>query len=91
MRLNPYQKFQLFLAMLMVCLFLDLWITLQTGYTLAPELKAMFAILWSIILLLTDPKELAQLITSASASLLKPPPDGAEIEEPPSPDLEVKN
>jgi hypothetical protein len=41
--------------------------------------------------LLTDPKELAQLITSASASLLKPPPDGAEIEEPPSPDLEVKN
>jgi len=72
MKLNAYQKFQLILAIGMVFLFLDLWIALQCGAILPTELKAMFAILWSILLLLTDPKELATVITNASGSLANP-------------------
>jgi hypothetical protein len=76
LKLNPYQKFQLCLAGLAVFLFLDLWACLQFHCALEPELKAFWPVLWGIVLLLMDPKDLAQIITSfAHLPEETPPPD----------------
>lgn len=75
-KLNVYQKLQIGFVLLITGMFTCYWTLDLLRYELSDVANGMFQAIWSIILLLIDPKGLVRMIQTANG--VEVPPDAPE-------------